>query len=305
MLVEKENGNRVKIEGILSEIDLEHSSFQKNGIPTKAIRGTIKVRVKLPVKDQIHDLEIPVHMFATELTKTGKKNPAYENMEKIMNEYVSIAASSEEEADCIRITNGSLKMNEYYNSDVLVSFPRIHASFVSKIKRADMTPEASFSTIFVVGKAGPELDKEGVETGRYEIKGILPQYGGSVDVFTFYAESEGVINAVSSYWNESDTVRANGRLNFSSKTETRMTEVDFGDPVKQTYTVNISDLVLIGGSSTPLEGELGYDMQEIQNALTERQKTLAEKREKAKERGGAKGQAPSPNSQKGFNDLGF
>lgn len=29
MLVEKENGNRVKIEGILSEIDLKYGSFQK------------------------------------------------------------------------------------------------------------------------------------------------------------------------------------------------------------------------------------------------------------------------------------
>lgn len=305
MLKEKENGNVVKIEGILSEINLEHGSFQKNGTPVKTIRGDIKIRVKLPVKDEIRDLEIPVHMFASEMTNAGKKNPAYENMEKIMNEYVSIAASNEEEADRIRITKGSIKMNEYYKDETtLISYPRISASFVSKVKKEEMNPEASFSTIFVVGKTNPELDKEGVETGRYIVKGIIPQYGGKVDVVDFIAESEGVINAVSSYWNEGDTVRANGRLNFSSKTETRITEVDFGEPIKNTYTVNVSDLIITGGSSNPLEGEFAYNMEDIQEALSARQKELSEKRDKAKDFG-AKGKAPSSISTNGFNDLGF
>ena len=50
---------------------------------------------------------------------------------------------------------------------------------------------------------------------------------------------------------------------FSSKTETRYQEVDFGDPIKQTFTNKISDLVIIGGSASPLEGEFAYDQDEI------------------------------------------
>lgn len=309
MLKEKENGNKVKIEGILSEIDLDYGSFQKNGAPMKTIKGVIKIRVRLMVKDTMNDLEIPVHLFASEMTNAGKKNPAFESIERIKNEYVSIAASDEDRADRVRITNGSLKMNEYYvDGETLVSYPRIHASFVSKIKKEEMTPEASFTSIFVVGAIGPELDKEGVETGRYKVKGVLPQYGGKVDIFDFYAESEGVINAISSYWHEGDTVRANGRLNFSSKTETHTVEVDFGEPTVQTRTINVSDLVLVGGSASPLEGEFAYDTAEIQAAMTARSKELAEKKEESKNRSAARTQAQgnvAPSPGLGLNNLGF
>ena len=305
MLVEKENGNRVKIEGILSEIDLKYGSFQKNGAPMKTISGTIKVRVNLPIKEHITELEIPVHLFASEITNAGKKNPSFESIERIKNEYVSIAASDEERADRVRITSGKLEMNEHStDGENLFSYPSIRASFVTRIKKEEMTPEASFTSIFVIGAIAPETDREGNETGRYKVKGILPQYGGKVDLFDFYAESEGVINAISSYWNQGDTVRANGRLMFSSKTETRYQEVDFGDPIKQTFTTKISDLVIIGGSASPLEGEFAYDAEEIQEALRKRQQDIAEKKDKAKEKG-SKGQAPAPTKTNGFNDLGF
>ena len=38
--------NRVKIEGILSEIDLKNGSFKKNGVEMESIGGIIKVKVK-------------------------------------------------------------------------------------------------------------------------------------------------------------------------------------------------------------------------------------------------------------------
>ena len=54
-------------------------------------------------------MEIPVHMFASKLTTKGTINPAYENIERIMNSYTSIAAAgSEDLADRIRISNGQI-----------------------------------------------------------------------------------------------------------------------------------------------------------------------------------------------------
>ena len=42
-------------------------------------------------------------------------------------------------------------MNEYFNSNgTLVSFPRISASFVTKAKKEELKPEASFEAEFAV-----------------------------------------------------------------------------------------------------------------------------------------------------------
>jgi hypothetical protein len=197
-------------------------------------------------------------------------------------------------------------MNEYYSQNgELISYPRINASFVTKITDlAKYNPEASFSAVFMVGSMGYETDKEGVQIeNRFKIRGILPQYGGRVDVIDFYATTPNVIDAVSTYWTEKDTVKVNGKLNFSSRTEEKVVAVDFGEPRLEKRTVSVSDLIITGGTQTPLEGDFAFDEDEINAALKERLAHLAELKEKAKEKDGSKKAAPA--AKKGFSDLGF
>ena len=305
MLNQIKDGNVVKIEGILSEIELEHKDFVKDGNTVKAIGGVIKVRVDTAINGIETALEIPVHMFAAQLTNAGNPNPAYESIERIMNEYVSIAASDIDHADRIRITKGQIAMNEYYGQDgKLNSYPRVTASFVTKIKREECKPKAEFNITFMVGKAAYELDKDGVETDKYKITGMVPQYGGKVDVVPFFAYNAGVIDAVSNYWSEGDTVKATGKLNFTSETKEIETKVDFGEPVVETRTFAISELVITGGSSTPLDGEFAINYDDVKVALEQRKERLAAQKEKSANKG-TSGKAPAPASGNKFKDLGF
>lgn len=304
MLNTIKDGNVVKIEGILSEIDLKYGTFKKNNVDTKSIGGVIKVRVDTVINNNPTTLEIPVHMFASQLTNAGQPNPAFESIERIMNEYISIAASDIEKADRVRITKGQITMNEYYGQNgQLVSFPRVSASFVSKIKKEECKPDATFSVVFMVGSKDFEVDKDGVETGRYKINGMIPQYGGKIDVIPFFAINQGVIDAVSNYWNQGDTVKAAGKLNFTSTTVIAKQEVDFGDAIETPKTITVSELVITGGSSTPLEGEYAIDENDVTAALAERKARLAELKEKSAQKG-ASGKAPAKTASK-FSDLGF
>ena len=303
MLMSKENS--VKIEGILSEIDLKTGSYIRDGKTIENIGGSIKVRVNQVLNGKETELDIPVFLFANKLTNKGGPNPAYASIEKVMNEFVSIAAGGMEAADKIRITGASIRMNEYYNQNgVLNSYPRINASFITKITdESKYSPEATFSAIFVVGNMAYETDKDGVQIdNKYKIRGILPQYGGSVDVVDFYATSPSVIDAVSSYWTQGDTVKVNGKLNFTSTVEERTIEVDFGEPRIEKHTISVSELIITGGSQTPLEGDFAYNQDEIQDALNARQAKLAELKEKQKSKETASKAAPA---KKSFNDLGF
>lgn len=304
MLESKENS--VKIEGILSEIDLKTGSYTKDGKTVENIGGSIKVRVNQVINGEKTELDIPVFMFSNKLTNKGTPNPAYASIERVMNEYASIAAVGIDKADRVRITGANIRMNEYYSQNGnLNSYPRINASFVTKI--TDMTkyaPEATFSAIFAIGSMGYETDKEGVEIpNRYKIRGIMPQYGGIVDVVDFLATTPNVIDAVSSYWEQGDTVKINGKLNFTSVTEEKEVAVDFGEPRVEKKTITVSELIITGGSQTPLEGDFAFDMDEIQTALEARQARLAELKEKAKAKEAKS--APKATPKKAGFDLGF
>lgn len=302
----REAENVVRIEGILSEVDLKYGSFVKKATneTVNSIGGSIKVQVNQNINGKETILEVPVHMFASEYTNKGAKNPAYQNIERVMNEFTSIAAAGGVQgADAIRITNGKIVMNEFPNRmGEISSYPRINASFISKIKKEDLKPEASFSVTFVVGKKTPEVDREGVETGRYKVTGVLPQYGGKVDVVDFITANPKVIQAIEQYWNENDTVSAIGRLNFSSRTETVVKEVDFGEPQELVRTFSVSELVITGGSATPLDEERAYDLNEIKSALADRKIRLEKMKEDAKNNPNRTRTAPGEDDKV---DLGF
>ncbi len=292
--------NKIRIEGIVSEIDINETSFTKNGQLKEAIGGKVTVRVKQDFNGEERILEIPVHCFASKMTNRGTPNPAYDSITKVAKEFTSIAAcGSEEEADCIRITNGDLRMNEYYSQNgVLVSFPRVNSSFFQKVRKDELKPEATFVTQFVVTNKAEEVDASGEVTGRYIITGALPQYGDAVDVVKFYCESDGVINAVSTYWEIGDTVQAHGKLNFSSKTETITEASDFGDAISRQRTISVSEPIITGGTQEPLGDELAYTNEEIREGLARRKAKLEELKTKATTKS-----APAKNA--GFDDLGF
>lgn len=300
----KQAENRVKIEGVLSEIDLQPKTFKRNGKDVEAIGGSITVKVTQKINDQEKELMIPVYMFAAKLTNAGKPNPAYESIKTVKDSFNSIASTgSEEAADRVRITRGQIRMNEWYAADGhLNSFPRVNASFVTRIAKNECKPEATFIMQFAVANAAEEI-KNDEPTGRYKITALLPQYGGKVDVIPLYAEADGVINAISTYWGTGDTVRANGRLDFSSTTEVTYEEVDFGEPVEKVRTINKSDLIITGGSQEPFEGEFAYAEDELNAALAERKARLETQKEKDMSKAHA---APAPQkSGSGFADLGF
>lgn len=296
--------NKVFIEGILSEIDIVERTYTKDGVQNNALAGQIKVRVEQKINGVDKILEIPVHVFVNEMTKKGTKNPAYESIDTVRREFISIASGAGVEgADRIRISGASIQMNEYWaDENRLSSYPRINASFVQRVKRDEFTPKAQFSTELVVSKMVNEVDKDGVETGRLKVEGILPQYGGRVDVVPFIAENPNVVDAISQYWQPKDTVKVSGKLNFSSTVEIYTEEQGFGEPIEKKRTINVSELVITGGSQTPLEGEFAFNEEEIKNALADRKARLENR--KAKEL--ARSSSRTAPAQSGFaSDIGF
>lgn len=306
--------NKVKIEGILSQVDLKYGSFVRktDGAEVENIGGSIKVLVEQNINGQDIALEVPVYMFSTKLTKNGTINPAYEAIEKVMKEFVSIAAcGSKEQADKVRITAGEIRMNEFVGQKgTLVSQPRIHGNFVYKVTDK-FTPEASFTLEFMVNKFYRAVDAEGVELDppRLEVEAMVPQYTApnaaapNVDAIKLVAVSPKVIDGVETYWENLGCFKVSGRLNFSSRTEEVIQEVDFGEAAQtSTRTINVNELIITGGSQAPLEGDFAFDYEEIKAGMAARNARIEDM--KSGKKSTAK-QTPAQNSPKGTMELGF
>lgn len=303
--------NKVKIEGILSEIDLKYGSFQRDGADVETIGGSIKVLVDQVVNGEEVHLEIPVHLFSTKYTKAGKINPSYESIETVMKEYKSIAATGDKSvADKIRITSGQIKMNEFVGQNGnIVSYPRVTASFISRAV-GEFKPQATFNLEFMVSKINRVVDNEGVEVdpAKLAVEVIVPQYTApnasamNVDVVPLYATSKSVIDAIEQYWEAGQSFKASGRLNFTSRTETVKQEVDFGEAQETVRTTNISEFIITGGSQAPLDGDYAFDVEDIKGGMAARKAKLEELKSGAKSM--AK-KTPVQNGVKGKNDFGF
>lgn len=299
--------NRVRIEGILSEINLKYGSYVKNGRTVDNIGGDIKVLVHQEVNGENKDFVIPVYMFAAKYTNAGKPNPAYTSIETVMKEYISIAASgSEATADKIRITNGDIRMNEYYNAQgQLVSFPRVNASFVNKAT-GDFRPEASWSLEFAVSSMDFVTDADGIEVEprKLRIKILVPQYGGKLDTMELYATNPRVIDAISSYWETQKTYSAKGRLNFTTTTTQIVEEMDFGEPEIHVRTTTVSELIVTKGTQSPLEDDMAFAPAELAAALKEHKAYIESLKEKTNNKT-KNTPAPAGTSANEAFDLGF
>ena len=300
----KQATNIVKITGILSEKKVENRSYTKDGKKIEAISADIKIRTIQTINGEEKTLEIPVRFFSQKLLKNGNINPIYTSIENL-NTFKSIAEVGEDEADRVRITSGQIRMNEFYpaGSNTLRSYPTINASYINKVSKDVYKPASSFELEFVVASKTYETNSQGEETGRLIVNAIVPIYGDKVDVIPLISANENVTNSINDFWNEGDTVCASGKLNFSSKTETVYTEVDFGEPEESIRTTNVHELLITGGQQEPMPEDMAYDMAEIKVALAERKNRLEEQKEKSHERATASKKASTSFSD-GL-DLGF
>ena len=270
-----ENGalNEVAIEGILSEVKLQEGTDKDNN---PAIFGEYKIRTTNVIDGIEYNVEIPVRVYQSKITKNKKNNPAYDSAMKIMKDYVSIAAGGVEKATAVRLPEKSTSLQENFfmskTTNQMVFGSGIRASFINEINKADMTPGASFKAIVVIGELTDEIVND-EETGRLILKGVLPQWGGRADVIDFIVANRRVADHIRNNWQKGDTVLIGGRINFTSVVETgTQSENTFGEVMTSSRTKSVREYIITGGHEEPLTEEEGaYVMEDIAEALQERQ----------------------------------
>lgn len=265
----REAENNVIIEGMLIEVDIQEREGKEPNNPY--LFGKYVVRVEQEIDGIAVVNEVPIQCFSTKLTKAGKTNPSYTNINKLRNEFRSLAATGDPAtASYISVTRGRLEENSFWGRDGnLVNGTRISANFMNQISKIDCKNKAEFSLEMVIGAINEEY-RDDEATGNLLIKGIVPKYGGRVDVMDFIVKKPSAVDHIQSNWNRGDTVRVMGKINYTYRVERTEIEMGFGDPEIKERTISVKELVITSGSPAGYDEDRAYDAAEIKTALTNR-----------------------------------
>ena len=256
------------VEGVVSEKDLKVVTEE----------GKNKITGHLTVKTSDVNF-IKFNVNVNEKTKNNTDNKTYAGIQTVMNEYKSIAEVGEEEATRVKVS-GDISPFTGKNGEKIVSYK---SNFFNRLKAdEELEPKAEFSIELFISGINPEIDAEGVETGRTIVSGWMPTYNG-IEPIDLVAEGE-VAQAVDSGFEVGQTVEFYGEI-INNRIET-VTEipVKIGKPRKKVTVEIKNDLIITGASEAYEEGitpELPYEADTIQAAIQERANRLEEAKAKA------------------------
>lgn len=272
------------VHGVVSEKDLKVVTEE----------GKTKITGSLTVKTSDVNF-VKFNVNVNEKTNAGTDNKTYAGIQTVMNEYKSIAEVGEE-ATRVKVS-GDLSPFTGKNGEKIVSY---RSNFFNRLKvDEELEPKAEFSVEMFISGINPELDTEGIETGRTVVSGWMPTYNG-IEPIDLVAEGE-VAQAVDSGFEPGQTVEFYGDI-INNRIET-VTEipVKIGKPRKKVSVEFKSDLIITGASEAYEEGitpELPYVAETIEAAIQERKNKLEEA--KAKAQSGAKPSGAAHGRSLGF-----
>lgn len=294
----KEATAKVTVVGLLAEKDLKVESA--NGVDI--ISGSVTIKVSDTDSIQFRVKQASKRSDGKK-GYTSEDNKVYPGLVTVMNEYKSIADVGEADADRIAVISGQIK--PYFS----VQNDREHLSyqtnFFSRDRGVKDDNKAEFEVEIFIKAIVPEVytsgEKQGDETGRAIVKGLLPTYSGIETIDLVAPAEDGIADAILSDYTPGQTVRFFGDVINRKVEKTTTVPVKIGKP-KVTTSVTYTNELVITGASEAYDGETGdtapYDVNAIKQAMTERDSRIAELKEKNKNNSNRGGNDASPSSSK-------
>ena len=286
--------NKINIVGKLLDVSFGSGKL-KDGRDYE--RATATVRVTQGYGGRTETSEIPVDIFATHFTNSGKPNPAW-NTVQTLKTLDSVQTAGIDGAATVRFNGTTIHENNFVsrNSGQLITGFRINSSFLSE---GHMNDIASFILDIFIMDMHPEEDREGDPTGRLIIKGGLVQYGGVLDVLEFVVEERDSVEFIERNWNINDTVTVKGRIRITSVEEKSSgSNSSWGEDIPETTTRSVRELIITKGDDTGKDEDFAYDPVEIKKACNVRKAKIEQIQLDAKSKPAATTAAPASSASK-------
>ena len=244
------------------------------------IRGAISIMTDAETKNTVDVEFIP----QKETYSTGKPNPNYAILDRILNgEVASVETDGEAKASKLRIT-AQIETNPYYTSEndqlVLKEFPQVRGNFIHIDDKAK--DSHGFSVDALVNSVEDRLDRNGEETGEIELGvSIFNDYRQFWMPVKMIVREPMAIDYIRMNYvpNESYVTVSGEIINQVVETEAESTEMGFGEQtVSSSFTLR--EMVIVGGT---VPRDLPMTDEEMDKVRGNRETYLAERKAYAEE----------------------
>lgn len=285
--LEIQSKNEVNIVGKLLSTTFREGTIQSTGKPYESCNYIVRVKQEISGKEEIH--EIPLSVFATKYTNSGKVNPAFKTVQD-MKQMNTAQNDGEDKAAIVRINKATLSENIFIpQSGQLIDGWQIRSSFVNEGGKGEF---ARFTVEIFIIDMHDEVNSEGDPTGRLIVRGGIVQYGEKLDIIDFIVEDSDKVEYVSRNWEANQTVVAAGRIRYTpQEVEISSAGESWGEEVMDSSAPKMKrELIITGGPAELPDEDFMYDPVEIKKGFNVRKANIEQMQLNAKA-GGQKKQA--------------
>lgn len=263
----RQGTNRVTIVGILKEKNLK--LINKDG--KNGVAGDLVIQTG---ENQEHKIKI----FAYDKKEDGTDNGLYKGFKTIYDEYVSLA-DDPNNATVVSIKNASFKANDFAMAGKLINNVEITANFIQRAKDGE-EDKASFEVELFYTSIKEEVDKDGEETGRVEVKGYIVGFGGRLIPISFVTANKEVAEYIKNNFEKNKTGTLAGNIVSTIERKTIKKE-GFGQAREEEFIKTVKEFAITGGDDQlDSDDEKAYKIEDIKKAVKERELLLEELKNK-------------------------
>lgn len=282
--------NKVQIEGYLRENNLE---LIRNDKQEEVIRGSLVVAL-----DNVRSCRAQFYVSRFNTLKPGEttrqESKAYSRLVELLpGNTISISSLMKDQAamtfDVAKESATKVwiigALQEYIRKDEkgeVISSTTIKgltAGIKTESDKHPFTQKAEFEVEMYIEGKRPEM-KDGEETGRIVLTGLIPEYDDSVSRIEFVTELGDATDYIEENYNVGQTVKVYGDvINTYVRVEKEGGGHTFGRTLEPQYeTTFTSERQIFGGTATPLDedDENALKKAEIKAALAKRQQKIDE-----------------------------
>lgn len=280
--------NKVQIEGYLRENNLE---LIRNDKQEEVIRGSLVVAL-----DNVRSCRAQFYVSRFNTLKPGEttrqESKAYSRLVELLpGNTISISSLMKDQAamtfDVAKESATKVwiigALQEYIRKDekgeVISSttIKGLSAGIKTESDKHPFTQKAEFEVEMYIEGKRPEM-KDGEETGRIVLTGLIPEYDDSVSRIEFVTELGDATDYIEENYNVGQTVKVYGDvINTYVRVEKESGGHTFGRTIEPQYeTTFTSERQIFGGTATPLDedDENALKKAEIKAALALRQQKI-------------------------------
>lgn len=219
---------------------------------------------------------VRVSFFSSKFKKNGEENRLYPQLAAMKSE-IKTVRTHQDEADIVRCSGAQIQENVYFtDSGERRDTFNVRGNFFNVAN--DRKSENNFEVEGIIVGVEPDLDADGLPTGKTYVKLATVDFRNQLDVLKYTATAPEAVEYINQSFTPGDAVKLTGSIVNETEVRREIETTAFGgDIVKETRNTVVA--LLINAATVPAPSPFADE--DINRGMAEREGRIQETKEKA------------------------